>query len=80
MHKILFHTAEHQNIVKINDKTGIKLIKNNLIYHPLKYTWGICKLQWHNKVLKCIVPTRQKNRFMFIFFGNGDMEIPIPKI
>ena len=76
---ILFCPAKHQNIIKINNNTRIKLIKKNLIHYPLKCTWGIHKPKWHNKVLKCTIPTR-KNCFVYIFFGNRDMEIPIPKI
>ena len=79
MHMILLCMAKHKNIIKVNDNTGIKLIKRNLIYYPLKYTWGIHKPKWHNRVLKCTIPTR-KNRFVYIFFSNRDVEIPIPKI
>ena len=44
-----------------------------------KYTWAIHKPKWYNKVLKYTIPIR-KSSFVYIFLGNRDMEIPIPKI
>ena len=76
---ILLHTAEYQNTIKVNYNARIKSIKNNLIDHPLKCTWGIHKPKWHNKVLKSTIPTRKSN-FVYIFICNRDVEIPIPDI
>ena len=41
MHMILLYIAKHQNAIKVNNNTGIKLIKKCLIYYPIKYNWGI---------------------------------------
>ena len=79
MHIILIHIAELQNVIRVNNNTGIKQIKKNLIPYPLKYTWATYKPNLHNEELKCTIPTR-KNYLVYIFFSNKDMEIPIPRI
>ena len=67
--------AKHQNVIKVNDNTGIKQIKNNLIYHPLKHTWGIHKPKWYKKVLKHTISTR-KNYFVSFFLAIGTWKYP----
>ena len=68
--------AKYQNIIKTNENIEIKLIRKSLIHYPLKYTWGIHKTKWYNKVLN--VPYLQEKGILCV--SSLAIEIPIPKI